>query len=64
MPYSGNLGKQMKRADKLNAKCVVIQGSEELERGMVILRDMTDGSQEEVPVARVIELIASRMGRE
>jgi len=25
---------------------------------------MTDGSQEEVPVARVIELIASRMGRE
>jgi len=63
MPYSGNLGKQMKRADKLGASLVVIQGTDEAARGMVILRDMADGSQEEVAMDDADQLIFSRMGR-
>jgi len=61
MPYAGNLGKQMKRADKLAARLVVIQGSDEAMREVVILRNMTDGSQEEVALRDAAEVIASRM---
>jgi histidyl-tRNA synthetase len=62
MPYSGNLGKQMKRADKLNAKLVVIQGSDEAERDVIILRNMADGSQEEVAMDSAVERIRAQMG--
>lgn len=48
MPYSGNLGKQLKRADKLGARHVVIQGGDEAAAGVVLLRDMADGSQQEI----------------
>ncbi|MCP4393605.1 MAG: histidine--tRNA ligase [Alphaproteobacteria bacterium] len=48
MGYGGNLGKRMKKADKLNASHAVILGSDELERGVVTLRDLTSGQQDEV----------------
>jgi len=49
IPFSGNLGKKMKRADKLNARYVGIYGGDEAARGAMILRDMATGAQEEIP---------------
>ncbi len=46
--YSGNMGKRMKRADKLNAVAVVIVGEDELARNAVTVRNMRSGEQAEV----------------
>lgn len=48
--YTGNLGKRMKRADKLGARAAIIVGGDELARGVVQLRDLDSGSQDEVPL--------------
>ena len=48
LPLSGNMGKKMKRADKLGVRYVVIMGSDELANNTVQLRDMGDGSQVEI----------------
>jgi len=45
MPFSGNLGKQLKRADKLSARYVGIFGADEAAQKALVLRDMQDGSQ-------------------
>jgi histidyl-tRNA synthetase len=42
---------QLKRADKLRARAVVIVGDDELARGEVVLRDMAKGEQRNVPAA-------------
>ena len=39
---------QFKYADKIGAKYVAVIGSNELENGVVKLKNMTDGSEEEV----------------
>ena len=41
--YSGNLGKRMKRANKLNARAAVILGDDELAKGVATLRDLDHG---------------------
>ena len=46
------LGRQLEAAAKLGARWAVIVG-EELTRGAVILRDLADGSQQEVSLERV-----------
>ena len=48
--YSGNVGKRMKRANKINACAVVIVGEDELERRAATVRDMDSGEQTEVPL--------------
>ncbi len=48
MAYRGNLGKRMKRANKINARCAVIIGDDELARDMAMLRDLDSGEQHEV----------------
>ena len=50
MPFSGNLGKQLKRADKLGARYVGILGADEAAKGVIVLRDMQDGSQTDIPL--------------
>ena len=58
MPLSGNLGKKMKRADKLGVQFAVIIGGDELASGYAQLRDMRDGAQSQVLVeALVSELL-------
>lgn len=42
---SGKFGAQMKYADKRNAPCVVIQGSDEYARGVVVVKDLRRGAQ-------------------
>jgi histidyl-tRNA synthetase len=49
--YKGNLGKRLKRANKLNARAAVILGEDELSRDAVTVRDMDTGEQKEVLLA-------------
>ncbi|PLY04723.1 MAG: histidine--tRNA ligase [Desulfuromonas sp.] len=54
MDYFGkSLKAQMRRADKLAARKVVILGGDELARGVAMLRDMSDGSQREVALTEL-----------
>jgi histidyl-tRNA synthetase len=48
------LGRQLEAAAKLGARWAVIVG-EELTRGAVVLRDLADGSQREIPLDAVAE---------
>ncbi len=57
--YGGNMGKRMKRADKLNAAAAVILGEDEMSRGAVSVRDMETGDQTEV----ALELVKEHLSR-
>jgi histidyl-tRNA synthetase len=51
--YSGNAGKRMKRANKINARVALILGEDELARGAVMLRDLDGGEQQEVLLGEI-----------
>jgi histidyl-tRNA synthetase len=53
--YGGNVGKRMKRANKIEARYAVVIGEDELARGIVVLRDLDAGSQKEVTEAELFE---------
>ncbi len=53
MGFSGNLKKRLARANKVNAAAAVILGSEEMERGVAVVRDMDSGMQAEIPLTDV-----------
>lgn len=55
--YSGNMGKRMKRADKIGARCAVILGSEEMKKGVVQVKWLATGEQREVPRAELTGLL-------
>ncbi len=58
MDYFGkSLKAQMRRADKLAARKVVILGGDELARGVAMLRDMEDSSQQEVALEELPALL-------
>ena len=46
--YTHNLGKQLKRADRINAKFAVILGDDEASRDVAMVRDMASGAQVEM----------------
>ena len=50
LPTSGAMGKKLKKADKAGILTVVIMGSEELAKNTVQLRNLRDGSQQELPL--------------
>jgi histidyl-tRNA synthetase len=56
--YSGNMGKRMKRANKVNARVAVILGENELAKNVAALRDLDSGEQREVPLDTLIESLA------
>jgi histidyl-tRNA synthetase len=56
--YSGNMGRRMKRANKLNARVAVILGENELAKNVAAVRDLDSGEQREVPLATLIESLA------
>jgi histidyl-tRNA synthetase len=58
LSYSGNLGKRLKRANKLNSRAAVILGGDELAKGAATLRDLDSGVQEEVPLAALEERLS------
>lgn len=52
---SKSLKSQMRKADKYNAKYVIILGDDEISRGRLILKNMKDGKQEEIDISRIEE---------
>jgi histidyl-tRNA synthetase len=50
-------GKQFKAAAESGAKLALIYGGDELAKGVVKLRDLTDRSEHEVPKASVVEVV-------
>jgi histidyl-tRNA synthetase len=62
LDYEGkSLKSQMRRADKLKAKYVLIMGEEELKRGRAVLRNMETKSQEEIPMSNLLETLKSKI---
>jgi histidyl-tRNA synthetase len=60
--YEGrSLKAQMRRADKLGARYVLIVGEDEQRRGQAILRDMEEKKQEEIPLSSIFEEIVRRV---
>jgi histidyl-tRNA synthetase len=55
--YSGNLQKRMKRADKIKARWAVIFGSDELEKNIVQLKDLDQGTQTEINQTALLEFL-------
>ena len=53
--YTGNVGKRMKRANKIAAAAAVLLGEDELARDAATVRDMETGEQVEVPLASLEE---------
>jgi len=53
--HRDSLSSQMKLADKLNVKYVLILGQKESLEGKIIVRDMKSGSQKIVPLKRVVK---------
>lgn len=55
-----SLKSQLKRADRLNAKYALIIGEEEIEKGMLIIRDMTESSETKTELhnlEKILEII-------
>jgi histidyl-tRNA synthetase len=60
--YSGNLGRRMRRANKINARAAVLIGEDELARGVVTLRDLDSGEQSEVSIGELRARLAALNG--
>jgi len=60
MDYSeGSLKSQMRIANKIGAKYVVIVGEEELSKDMVIFRNMLTKDQKEIKIDNIIDELSS-----
>lgn len=57
MSYRGNVGKRMKRADKIGAGYAVMLGEDELKAHAVALKNLATGEQKIVPQAELITLL-------
>jgi len=57
--FSGNMGKRMKRANKLESRFAVILGEDEIDRQVVQFKDLDEGSQREVPTESLIATLQS-----
>jgi histidyl-tRNA synthetase len=53
--YSGNVGKRMKRADKIDAAVAVIVGSDEVESESVTVRNLENGEQKTVKQTQLVQ---------
>jgi histidyl-tRNA synthetase len=56
------MGKKMKKLDKAGIKIAVILGADEVERGVVQLRNLADGSQDEVARDALVDALSSTIG--
>ena len=62
LPTAGNMGKKMKKLDKGGIKIAIIIGGDEVERGVVQLRNLADGSQDEVTRDVLVQKLSSIIG--
>jgi len=58
-----NFGKQMQYADRRDAPCVVIQGSDERDRGVVQIKDLVEGKKKAAAIADNVEWREERPGQ-
>lgn len=58
LSYSGNVGKRMKKADKANAIAALFMGEEESAKGVVKVRDLDSGKEQEVVAASLLDHLA------
>jgi histidyl-tRNA synthetase len=58
-PQLAKLQKQFRFADRLGIPLVIIAGPSEIESGNISLKNLKDGSQIEVPVSQIIEVMSS-----
>jgi len=56
-----NLRSQLKNADRLGVKYVLILGQQEVLDGMIILKDMNSGLQESIPLDKIISEVKKRL---
>jgi histidyl-tRNA synthetase len=57
--FSGNVGKRMKRADRIKAVAAVLLGEDELAKGVATVRDLASGAQEQVSLERLEDRLAT-----
>jgi len=57
LAYRGNMKRRLQRANKLNASHALIIGDSELAKGIVALKDLDSGTQEEVPIDEVADAL-------
>ncbi len=57
-----NLGKQMKLADARGVRLVVVMGEDERARGAVVLKDLGERTQREVPLADLPDALTAVLG--
>lgn len=63
--YEGkSLKSQMRRADKLNTRYVLILGEEELKKGRAVLRNMLNQFQEELPIDNLVTILKKKVFRD
>ena len=58
-----NFGKQLQYADRRDAPCVVIQGSDERDRGVVQIKDLVEGKKKAAAIADNTEWREERPGQ-
>jgi histidyl-tRNA synthetase len=56
--YSGNVGRRLKRANKVTARIAVLLGDDELKRDAATVRDLDSGDQLSVPLASLKDHLA------
>lgn len=58
---AGSMKSQMGRADKANARCVLILGEQEMKDGTVTVKDMKARQQETVPFSQSIAIVKNKL---
>jgi histidyl-tRNA synthetase len=60
--YSGNLGRRMRRADRIGARAAILLGEDEIAAGIATLRDFDSGAQDPVPLGELAARLKALMG--
>lgn len=61
---TGSMKVQLELASNFGVKYTLLMGEMEVKSGMIIVRDMSVGTQESVPLEKAVELMQQRIGKE
>ncbi len=59
--YSGNMGKRLKRANKINARTAILLGEDELAKQVATVRNLDSGDQAEVALDSLADHLAGQV---
>jgi histidyl-tRNA synthetase len=60
MTYGGNLGKRLKKANKMNARYALILGAEEISAHAITLKDLDTGEQTQLPQSHLKQVLEEK----